>query len=403
MSTSKTNGLGSRVPTDHALIAAARRGDVDAFDSLADRHRDAAVKLARRTVHGNAEELVDATIAAVRTELRSGTGPDAAFRPYLLTTLRRQHASGARSRRAATDRATGLACPAACVQTTARAFRGLPEDAQVALWHTEVEGEPLLETGKLLGLEATGVAELSFSARDTLRAAQLLEHRAAISTPDCRWTTNRLGGYARNTLSEPDTAQVSGHLETCELCAAVAPAVLAVESDLALLVATVVLGPAAESYLGREGAGHAREGRFAGLLHDAARPLAVALSAIAVITAGLLGTLAFAGADSAPAEPGKVTTFAAIPVAPINAVADTGPDSGSGSAGQDAALPSPRPTPRVVVHTMARPIVSDVKSDPVKPAPTADGPATHSLNLGITSLNITPGAGLLGLPGLSFG
>ncbi|MBA3744738.1 MAG: hypothetical protein H0X00_17750, partial [Sporichthya sp.] len=296
----------------------------------------------------------------------------------------------------------GSAFPAACVQTTAAAFRGLAEDAQVALWHTEVEGEPLLETGKLLGLEATGVAELSFAARDSLRAAQLLEHRAAISSPECRWTTNRLNGFARNTLSEPDTAKVSAHVGTCELCAVVAPAVLAVESDLALLVATVVLGPAAPAYLDREGAGHAGHGRFAALMRDAARPLAVALSAIALITAGLLGTLAFADEDAAPAKLATPSMFTVIPVAPTNPVDDNGPDSGDGSTGRDAPKASPRPTPRPVVMTMSR-SASDVKTEPVKPAPKPEEPEGTSINLGITSINLAPGAGPIGLPGLSFG
>ncbi|HUR73771.1 MAG TPA: zf-HC2 domain-containing protein [Sporichthya sp.] len=404
--TSKTNGLGSRVPTDNALIAAARRGDVDAFDSLADRHRDAAVKLARRTVHGNAEELVDAAITAVRTELRAGVGPATAFRPHLLTVLRRQNTSGGRrGRRARAAEAAAAALPAGCVETTAQAFRALSADAQVAIWHTEVEGEPLLETGKLLGLEATAVAELSFAARDTLRAAQLLEHRAAITSPECRWTTNRLGGFARNTLSEADTAKVHAHTAQCELCAAVAPAVVAIESDLALLVATVVLGTDAGPYLGREGAAHARQGRFAGLLRDAGRPAAVAISAIALITAGLLGTLAVADEDSAPTKAAAPSTFHAIPVAPTNPIDDSGPDSGNGSTGWDEPKATPRPTPRpvVVVHTLARSASSDVKTDPVQPAPKPAEPAGSSLNLGVTSLKITPGAGLLGLPGLSFG
>ncbi len=405
MTTSKNGGPGTRVPTDTALITAARRGDVDAFDSLADRHRDAAVRLARRTGAGSVEHLVDEAIAAVRTELRAGAGPATAFRPYLLTTLRHQHAGGLRrSRRRAEDAGASGTMPATCVAATSKAFRALPEDARVALWHTEVEGEPLLETGKLLGLEATGVAELSFAARDTLRAAQLLEHRAAIRSSDCRWTTNRLNGYARHTLSVADNTKVTAHLDTCDLCAGVAPAVLAVESDLPLLVATVVLGPAAEAYLDREGAGHARAGLFAGLMRDAARPVAVAISAIALITAGLLGTLAFADSDPESREATKPATFTAIPVAPTNPVADTGPSSGNGSTGRDEARATPRPTPRPLAKSVVRTVtVSDVRTEPARPAPKPAEPEGTSINLGITSLNISPGGGPLGLPGLSLG
>ena len=417
MTTSKNGGQGSRVPTDTALIAAARRGDVDAFDSLTDRHRDAAVRLTRRTVNGPAEELVDAAVAAARTELRAGAGPRTAFRPYLLTLLRRQNSGGLRrGRRSKIDEGTGSAFPAACIATTGKAFHGLPEEAQVALWHTEVEGEPLLETGKLLGLEATRVAELSFSARDAIRAAQLLEHRAAITSPQCRWTTNRLNGYARHTLSQPDTTKVTEHLDTCDLCAGVAPAVLAVEADLPLLIATVVLGPAAQAYLGREGAGHARHGRIAGLMHDAARPVAVAISAIALITAGLLGTLAFADEDAAEKKVATPTTFTAIPVAPTSPDDDSGPDSGEGSTGRDRVAEAAPPVKRApATTTVDRAFVPDVRPEPAQPAQPAPKPQessetedseeteTHSLDLGVAQVNITPGAGLLGLPGLSFG
>lgn len=410
MTTSKNGGPGSRVPTDTALIEAARRGDVDAFDSLTDRHRDAAVRLIRRTVNGPAEELVDAAVAAARTELRAGTGPRTAFRPYLLTLLRRQNSGLRRGRRAKIDEGAGSAFPAACIAATDKAFHGLPEEAQVALWHTEVEGEPLLETGKLLGLEATKVAELSFSARDAIRAAQLLEHRAAITSPQCRWTTNRLNGYARHTLSQPDTTKVTEHLDTCDLCAGVAPAVLAVESDLPLLIATVVLGPAAEAYLGREGAGHARHGRFAGLLNDAARPVAVAITAIALITAGLLGTLAFADEDTARKKVATPTTFTAIPVAPTSPDDESGPDSGEGSTGRDRVAKAATPAKRSPATTMVdRAFIPDERPEPAAPAPkpqvVEEAPEieTHSLDLGVAQLNITPGGGLLGLPGLSLG
>ncbi len=397
------------MPTDTALIRAARRGDIDAFDSLTDRHREAALRLVRRTSHGSADHLVDAAITATRADLLTGSGPATAFRTHLLDAVRREQGGMRRGRRKGVEVESGP-FPAACVATTAKAFAGLSEDAQAALWHTEVEGEPLLETGKLLGLEATGVAELSFAARDTLRAAQLLEHRAAISSPDCRWTTNRLGGYARNTLSAEDHTKVSEHLDGCDLCAGVAPAVLAVESDLALLVATVVLGSSAEAYLDREGAGHTRVGGFAGLMRDAARPVAVAISAIALITAGLLGTLAFADEEPTKREAATPSTFTAIPVAPTNPISDDGPSSGEGSSGREKVRTTPRPTPAPVVRTPVRTErvstveVSDVKSDPVAPVveeePEDDG---LSLNLGLTKLNINPGAGLLGLPGISLG
>jgi hypothetical protein len=143
-------------------------------------------------------------------------------------------------------------------------------------------------------------------------------------------------------------------------------------------------------------------------MRDAARPVAVAISAIALITAGLLGTLAFADEDSSRQKSAHPTTFTAIPVAPTdNAVADSGPDSGSGSSGRDEVKTATRPAPKALLPTTTRTVSSSVvKSEPVKPAPAAapeEKQGGVSLDLGITSVNIDPGAGVLGLPGLSLG
>ncbi len=413
----------SRVPSDTDLIAAARRGDGDAFDSLTDRHRDAALRLARRTATGSAEELVAETVAAVRAELGAGTGPETAFRPYLLITLRRRNL--ARVKRARRTRAidelvasrpTGALAgiPAGCLPATARAYRALSENAQAALWHTEVEGEPLLDTATLLGLPATEVGELTFAARAAIRTGRLDEHRAASTASTCRWTTDRMAGHARNSLRAKDAARVVEHLESCNACGDAAAAVAIIESDHALLLATVVLGPAAEAYLGRESAGaaHARRNAgFAALRRAAARPFAVALSAIMLITAGLLGSMAFADdkeTDQADARPTQITAIPAAPTGPGFVIDDDGPSSGSGRAGEDSAPakaktqspPRPDPIPLPArARTASTP--SFVAAEPAA-RPEQAKPAGTTVNLGVTSLRITPGGGPLGLPGLAF-
>src|SRR5260370_10494323 len=89
------------VETDHArltpsasdteLIAAARVGDGGAYAILYERHALAARRLARQIVQPvDVEDVVAETFMRVLSTLRRGLGPAAAFRPYLLTAVRRR-------------------------------------------------------------------------------------------------------------------------------------------------------------------------------------------------------------------------------------------------------------------------------------------------------------------------
>src|ERR1700742_4400471 len=76
-------------PTDAVLIAAARRGETPSFRVLVGRHQDAGARLARRLAPAAPAELLSDAIASVNAGLRSGAGPRTAFRPHLLTVIRR--------------------------------------------------------------------------------------------------------------------------------------------------------------------------------------------------------------------------------------------------------------------------------------------------------------------------
>src|SRR5687767_6548434 len=87
---------------DGELIAAVRSGDTDAYGELFARHVDAGRRLARSlTDPVAADDLVSEAFTKVLVVLQRGAGPDLAFRPYLLTAVRRLHVDGIR----ATDRA----------------------------------------------------------------------------------------------------------------------------------------------------------------------------------------------------------------------------------------------------------------------------------------------------------
>jgi RNA polymerase sigma factor (sigma-70 family) len=140
-------------PSDADLIKASRTGDAAAYDSLYRRHVAAAHGLARQLVRNRAEadDVVAETFAKILDLLHRGGGPDDAFRPYLLTAVRRAAYDRHRAERRqlvtdemeAFDRGVPFADPAvADLERTmiARAFASLPERWQAVLWHPEIEG-----------------------------------------------------------------------------------------------------------------------------------------------------------------------------------------------------------------------------------------------------------------------
>jgi|GEM_PF-2775735 len=417
-------------PGDGALIAAARHGDEPAFLSLIARHTDAGARLARKLAPTAPTDLLTEAIEAVAAGLRAGTGPRLAFRPHLLTAVHRAHAERGKSngRVHAVEPATGpilvdSVIDARLLAAAARAYRGLPESQQVALWHTEVDGEPLLDTGALLGVSGTEVAELAFAGREALRAALLDPHLEKITTGPCRWTTDRLGAHVRGRLSTADAQKVVTHLEHCASCRAMLPAVHAIEIELRALVALIVLGTAAGPYLGVETTAAARRRAGAGavlvrapgyvLAHGKA--IAVVGLGAALMVAGLVGGLRMLDDDGSTATARGPATFTMVPeqakttdVGQVE-VAAAGSGVGYGLSENNAAAAGR--APGSATPPQPRPLLASSGSitccwgstshpapkDPAKPA----GDVVH---LGVADLRITPDGGMLGidsLPGIS--
>ena len=85
-------------PSDAELIALVRGGDAHAYGTLFERHRESANRLARQLVSSaDADDLVSEAFIKVLWVLKDGGGPDIAFRPYLLTAVRRLHVDRIRS------------------------------------------------------------------------------------------------------------------------------------------------------------------------------------------------------------------------------------------------------------------------------------------------------------------
>jgi RNA polymerase sigma factor (sigma-70 family) len=245
-------------PSDADLITASRTGDAAAYDTLYRRHVAVAHGLARQLVRGQAEadDVVAETFAKVLDLLRRGGGPDGAFRPYLLTAVRRaaydrhraEHRQVVTDEVEAFDRGVPFADPAvADLERTmiARAFASLPERWQAVLWHTEIKGARPAEVASLLGLSANGVAALAYRAREGLRQAYLQMHLSGSARDECRPVAARLGPYVRGGLAKRDAAMVAGHLDQCADCRRVFAELGDVNLVLKGIVVPIVLGPAA--------------------------------------------------------------------------------------------------------------------------------------------------------------
>jgi DNA-directed RNA polymerase specialized sigma24 family protein len=249
---------GGRGPGDADLLNQVRTGDTTAFGVLYQRHVDAVRRLARELVMSPAEadHLVAETFAVVHDVTQRGGGPTDAFRPYVLTALRRVAADQVRDLRLPTtghpDLGDPLTLPGAAgpdASEVAGAFLSLPERWRAVLWHADIEDEPSAEIAPLLGASRADVADLRRNARDGLRQAIVRDYVARAARPDCGKVADRLDEYQREALAPAETASVRGHLTECADCAAVGAALGGITAALRNQVAPLFLGPAALQYL----------------------------------------------------------------------------------------------------------------------------------------------------------
>lgn len=373
---------------DDVLITRVRGGDLDAYGDLFARHKDAALRLARSLTKGaDADDLVSDAFAKVLNALQSGSGPDIAFRAYLLTAVRRLHIDRARghARATPTDDIAALdqgvpfsdtAVAAFESSTAARAFGSLPERWQMVLWHLEVEGQKPADVAPLLGMTPNAVAALAYRAREGLRQAFVQMHATeeAETTQDCREVREQLGAYVREGLSKRDRTKVSDHLEGCRRCTALYLELSEVNSSLAALLGPIVLGSAAAAYLAGTTAVASTGGLLTslGLIFGRVRDVVVANSTAAAVTgaavvAGSVGVAAYAVNHHAPNQP--------TAQAPI--VQEHQPSVAPSPAARATKKPRPKPrptqasSPAVVVPAPPMPTASieAPSAAPTKPTP----------------------------------
>jgi RNA polymerase sigma factor (sigma-70 family) len=221
-------GTGLSDASDDDLLCGARAGDRAAFDELYERHRGAALRLARSyRRHGDPEDLVSGAFEKVLGALLRGNGPTESFRAYLFVTLRRLAAEDARHPAPepldivpetvmAVSGLPGL--DDAERRMITEAFEALPDRWQAILWLTAVEGRHPREVARSAGIPANTVSVLAHRARERLREAYLQAHLRAAPVAACEPHRSRLGGYVRGGLGRRHRRATGEHLETCPLC-----------------------------------------------------------------------------------------------------------------------------------------------------------------------------------------
>ncbi|GAB2821552.1 hypothetical protein GCM10022221_19480 [Actinocorallia aurea] len=323
-------------PSDAELIERIRQGDTAVYGVLYERHKDAARRLARSLVDGDAEadDAVADTFTRVLAVLQRGGGPEDAFRPYLLTSLRRTVVDRyrRRSRETSTDAIESydpgvpFVDPALAGlenELVARAYLSLPDRWQAVLWHTVVEGEKPAQAGKILGLSANGTAVLALRAREGLRRAYLRMHAPVGRDAACAAVLDMLPALVREPERSRGRERMDRHLRECPVCQGVYDELSSLNDGLGSVVGPLVLGLAASSYLAKGGL--AALGLLWGRAPRRGRTAAGAGVAAALLAAAGMAWPASNTAPSAPGAGAPPAVGAPAPGAPADSAAGTEP------------------------------------------------------------------------------
>ncbi len=356
---------------DAELVARVRAREDAPYAELYRRHRHAATALARTLIdRAAADDVVADAFEKLFLRIRSGGGPQTAFRPYLLQTVRTVAVdSSRRARRVVVaddpdqpDETVGT--PGDSLfdtvyerTTLARAFGALPDRWQTFLWLSCVEGADRQEIATILGIRVGGVSQLGIRAREGLRRAFLDAHLVGAPTTTCSDVWPLLSGSVRGGLTAPQNKKVDGHVSECAYCRDALAELDSVNAGLGVLLAPIVLGAAAPAYLGAVGHAHGAAATSGALGAGAAETGGTAAKA------GILGLVKGGAASMA-----VVASTSTVAVVAMLAILTAPPGS----------LPSAAPGPDRVTSDVAQRLGSQPTDG--SSAPTAShGSATPAL------------------------
>jgi RNA polymerase sigma factor (sigma-70 family) len=401
-------------PTDAELIAMVRAGDRRAYGPLYERHRRAALRVARHLARDEAaaDDLAAEAFTRVLAAIDRGNGPEEAFRAYLYTTLRRTAFDWAESdkRVRLVENIAELEVTAAPVtgadrdpldeafdrQVTSRAFHSLPERWQIVLWHLEVEDETPAQVAPLLHLSPSAVSALAYRAREGLRQAFLQEHLAETVNEACRPFAQRLAAFVRGKLGTRDHAKVERHLDTCADCTGLYLELLKFNEALPEVLSPLVFGSAAAAKIiagAAVGAGGFAGGTAAGVAADGTanasallarwlmqlrnqRTQTITMAAVAVVACAMLAWGMSGGGKSAPPmdmPAPSPSSAVALPAPPQMANVTPSPKPAAPKPSSPPVVPPPvRHTP---IAAPPAPRATALKPTPLKPTPPKPTPA----------------------------
>ncbi|MFZ6005242.1 MAG: zf-HC2 domain-containing protein [Actinomycetota bacterium] len=229
-----------RLLQDRVLADRARQGSRPAFEELYRRHAAPAWRLAHAIAAGT--QAADAAVASAFASTLASSPADLGqaghrIRVALLSATRRAANEAAPLAPAAAPE--GPSGDAARVRA---AFDALPERWRSALWLVDVEGWPVLDATRVVGLEPGDNDQGSLVERARLGLREeVLQAGLGAAPAICRRTAGHLSGYASGCLSPRDERRVRGHLDDCPECRQR----LAGLDDLVVVLRSTVAAPAA--------------------------------------------------------------------------------------------------------------------------------------------------------------
>lgn len=324
--------------SDAALADRARDDDTAAFAELWRRHASAGTMAARQfATIADPQDIVSEAYLRILRVLQQGGGPHEAFRPYLYRTIR-NIALDWRSRHPSVslDETAELVEDGDPIEVTvlenavtSEAFEKLPERWQAVLWYLEVEGMSPTDAAPHLGLSPNATSALAARANEGFKRAWLQAHVNDRSVPaECRWTTERMSGYVRHSLTRRARARFDRHLDECDRCALLVLEIGELDGQLASMLLPLALGATAGSLL----LAHLRDQAMGTMAGTASAALTAVTAAPVTVTA----TSAAAAASSAAAAL-LIAASVWMATGPGDAPAPT-----SASAGDSSTAPSQR-------------------------------------------------------------
>jgi RNA polymerase sigma factor (sigma-70 family) len=292
-------------PSDEELIRAVRDGRTSAFGELWERHAGAARGYAYHCCSSwtDVDDIVSEAFTRVLRSLRSGGGPESAFRTYVLRSVRNVAIDRGRGNKrlvltddlsdeAPDDDPDDPAVAELDKSLAARAFRQLPSSWQTVLWHTAVEQERPAQVAAVTGMTPHNVSALAYRAREGLRQAYLNEYARDAKGGPCAEIAGSLGTYERGSLKKRERALVEQHLSECARCQEVKAEVSNLSATMRAVIGPLLIGGAAAAYLADRGSNSlaTEAAGWQSFLRSRTSRAVVSLLTIAAISIALLTT-----------------------------------------------------------------------------------------------------------------